>query len=93
MNILIGIRRSLSDISDIAVKQLSDYEFRKKLASEIDWLVTSSDKKQTVQKFKFRDYAPLVFYKLRLLHGITEESYMKSLGPNQLINSIMSNDR
>lgn len=35
----------------------------------------------------------MVFYKLRQFHGITEENYMKSLGPNQLINSIMSNDK
>jgi len=34
----------------------------------------------------------MVFYKLRNLHGISEEAYIKSLGPNQLINSIMSND-
>lgn len=35
----------------------------------------------------------MVFYKLRQFHGIPEENYMKSLGPNQLINSIMSNDK
>jgi len=35
-----------------------------------------------VLKFKFIDYAPMVFYKLRNLHGISEESYVKSLGPN-----------
>lgn len=34
-----------------------------------------------------------MFYKLRNLFGISEESYIKSLGPNQLINSIMSNDK
>lgn len=94
LNILIGIRRSLSDISEISVKQLDDYQFRKKLSSEIDWVYTKSDpnQKQSVLKFKFIDYAPMVFYKLRNLHGISEESYVKSLGPNQLINSIMSND-
>lgn len=35
----------------------------------------------------------MVFYKLRHLNGITEEDYLKSFSPNQLINSIMSNDK
>lgn len=84
LNILIGIRRSLSDISEISVKNLDDYQYRKKLSSEIDWIYTTSTpgQKQSVLKFKFIDYAPLVFYKLRNLHGISEESYIKSLGPN-----------
>lgn len=94
LNILIGIRRSLSDISDISVKKLDDYQYKKKLSSEIDWIYTeTTPKKKSVLKFKFIDYAPLVFYKLRNLHGISEERYIKSLGPNQLINSIMSNDK
>jgi hypothetical protein len=38
LNILIGIRRSLSNISEIAIKKLDDYQFRKKLSSEIDWV-------------------------------------------------------
>lgn len=93
MNILIGIRRSLSDISEISVKKLDDYQYRKKLSSEIDWIyTTTTPAKKSVLKFKFIDYAPLVFYKLRNFHGISEERYIKSLGPNQLINSIMSND-
>ena len=83
LNILIGIRRSLSDISEISIKQLDDYQFRKKLSSEIDWIyTTNTPAKKSVLKFKFIDYAPLVFYKLRNLHGISEESYIKSLGPN-----------
>jgi 1-phosphatidylinositol-4-phosphate 5-kinase len=94
LNILIGIRKTLSDISDIGSKKLDDYQFRKKLSSEIDWVYTTSTpgQKQSVLKFKFINYAPLVFYKLRNMNGISEDSYLKSLGPNQLINSIMSND-
>jgi hypothetical protein len=42
MNILIGIRRTLSDISEISIKQLDDYQFRKKLSSEIDWVYATT---------------------------------------------------
>jgi hypothetical protein len=37
----------------------------------------------------FTDYAPYVFHKLRLMRGITDESYLLSLGPVQLLGSLV----
>ena len=36
--------------------------------------------------FKFTDYAPFVFQRIRMRRNISEEEYMKSLGPEQILN-------
>ena len=43
--------------------------------------MSSTDSKRQLSSFKFDDYAPLVFQKMRERFKISEEEYMKSLGP------------
>jgi len=38
VNILIGIRKSLSNITNIPGKELSDHEYHKRLSSQNDWM-------------------------------------------------------
>ena len=45
-----------------------------------------------MNSFKFYDYAPMVFQKIRERFRITEEEYMKSLGPEQILNSFLTNN-
>ena len=91
INILIGIRRRLTNLVEIPGKRLDNYEFQKRLSQENEW-VSGSAKKQTVSKFKFYDYAPLVFQRIRHFVGISEDDYMKSLGPEQILNSFWTNN-
>lgn len=42
VNILIGIRRSLSNLVDIPGKKLDDYQFVKQLSTENDWLASEN---------------------------------------------------
>lgn len=42
--------------------------------------------------YKFHEYAPLAFQKIRNLNGIEEDSYLKSMGPEQIVNSLWTND-
>ena len=79
INILIGIRRSLSHLVEIQGIELGKHEFSKRLGHENDWI--SGQSKSKVSKFKFYDYAPLVFQRIRQKNGINEEDYMKSMGP------------
>ena len=65
LNILIGIRRSLSTIVRLPGEELSDWQFEKKMSSESDWIDQGGANSKTVRKFKFTDYAPMVFAKLR----------------------------
>ena len=40
----------------------------------------------------FYDYAPYIFYEVRRLYGISNESYLKSLGVENLLFSIVKGD-
>jgi 1-phosphatidylinositol-4-phosphate 5-kinase len=80
---LIGIKKSLSCSLDIPGTELIPWEFEKVLCNESEWI--SSNDEQMNMVFKFYDYAPKVFQRLRKLKGITEEDYMKSLGPEQIL--------
>lgn len=91
MNILIGIRRSLSNLVEIPGKRIDDYEYSKRLSQENEW-VSGTGHKNVVKSFKFYDYAPLVFQRLRKQSGIEELDYMKSLGPEQILNSFWTNN-
>ena len=57
------------------------------LSTENDWYSQEAGGGKNIAKFKFYDYAPLVFQRIRQKAGIVEEEYLKSLGPEQIINS------
>ncbi len=61
MNILIGIRRSISNLTDIPGKAIDDHEYIKQHVQENDWVSGQDLKANAVSSFKFYDYAPLVF--------------------------------
>lgn len=92
LNILIGIRRSISNLYEIPGIQLDMWQFEKKLCTENEWVQNTSQKNARISKFKFYDYAPLVFQRLRSRDGIKEDFYMKSLGPEQIISSFWTNN-
>ena len=45
--------------------------------------------KETYKIFKFYDYAPHVFLQIRNMYGITRESYIQSIGTQQMLRSLM----
>ena len=59
MNVLIGIKRSLSNLVEIPQLGLSEWQFERKLMTESDWM--SSNAYLQNATFRFYDYAPLVF--------------------------------
>lgn len=90
LNILIGIRRCLGNLSDgLPNTRLDNWQFQKVLCMESDWM-SSSARKPTL--FRFYDYAPVVFQKIRSLSGIKEDDYARSIGPEQIINSLWTNN-
>ena len=77
LNLLIGIRRSLNNYSQLKPGQrLTDWQFQKQCSWKNDWISQSdtSSGKQTskMTQFKFIDYAPEVFSEIRKFFGITE---------------------
>ena len=78
INILIGIRRTVATLAEAPGTELEERHFRKKISTENDWVSANHKDEKTV---RFIDYAPLVFSRLRQRNCISEEDYMKSLGP------------
>ena len=52
----------------------------------------NSNERQNVAEFKFYDYAPLVFHRIRQLSGITEDQYRKSLGAESILSCFFNNN-
>jgi hypothetical protein len=54
-----------------------------------EFLLTNKLKKPNSEYFKFCDFAPLVFEKLRFGYGITNDSYHRSTGPENFIGKLV----
>jgi 1-phosphatidylinositol-4-phosphate 5-kinase len=52
-------------------------------------MLTNKLKKPACEFFKFSDFAPLVFEKLRFNFGITNEDYQRSTGPENFIGKMV----
>ena len=85
LNILVGIRRALSSVVRLPGQELTEYQYRKKMSTESDWIdQTKLESKARVRSFKFTDYAPMVFAKQ------TEVSFAKGSASARMITSTVS---
>ena len=50
---------------------------------------SETDKQGNFKICKFFDYAPHVFNEIRNLFGISKESYLRSVGPENLISNLL----
>ena len=59
---MIGIKKSIANLVDIPFMELGERQFRIKFKSENQW-ISNLDMKSNgnIKRFKFHDYAPLVF--------------------------------
>lgn len=80
LNVLLGVRRGLGDLSssNLIPKVLDYHQFQKWLCMETDWTTSKAQQRST---YKFYEYAPMAFQKIRSLSGIDEEDYIMSMGP------------
>jgi len=62
------------------------------MITESDWIDQSQHSRARVKSFKFTDYASMVFAKLRERFRISEDDYLSSLGPEQIIKSFLTNN-
>ena len=91
LNIMIGIKKSLSNLIELPFTNLSDREFKIRFRVENQW-IANLDKQNMIKDFKFYDYAPYVFQRIRRLSNISEEEYMNSLGPDSILNCFWTNN-
>ncbi|EGR32427.1 phosphatidylinositol-4-phosphate 5-kinase family protein, putative, partial [Ichthyophthirius multifiliis] len=90
---MIGIRMSVkSAASNISDNVLYNRDFKVKYFFELLPKKIGQDKQQIYKVCKFQDYAPNVFQKIRALYNITDDEYLKSIGPDQLFSSLVKGD-
>ena len=61
----------------------------KEMFSEIWKTTIPGNRKGKVTDIDFKDYAPLVFRRIRSLFGISDRDYMLSLGPEQILGELL----
>ena len=100
INIMIGIKSAVSKIGAIPIKNLDlkiSYLFpvdNLGVYEEMNRFIYEQNNYDGIIKCKFYDYAPKIFYNLRTLYGITNDDYLKSLGPeNFLCNLIITKNK
>ena len=100
INIMIGIKSALSKIGTIPIKNLDlkiSYLFpvdNLGVYEEMNRFIYEQNNYDGIIKCKFYDYAPKIFYNMRTLYGITNDDYLKSLGPeNFLCNLIITKNK
>ncbi|KAL4446054.1 hypothetical protein ABPG74_011046 [Tetrahymena malaccensis] len=93
VNMMMGIQMSVqSAASNIILNEnnqmpdLQNRDFKVKYLFELLPRKDNLEKEWSYKVCKFQDYAPNVFQRIRMLYNITDEQYLKSLGPNQLFN-------
>ena len=100
INIMIGIKSAVSKIGEIPIKTLDlkiPYLFpvdNMGVYEEMNRFMYEQNNYDGVIKCKFYDFAPKIFYNLRSLYNISNDDYLKSLGPeNFLCNLIITKNK
>ena len=100
INIMIGIKSAVSKIGSIPIRNLDlkiSYLFpvdNLGVYEEMNRFMYEQNNYDGIVKCKFYDYAPKIFYNLRTLYGISNDDYLKSLGPeNFLCNLIITKNK
>ncbi|CDW73973.1 phosphatidylinositol-4-phosphate 5-kinase family protein [Stylonychia lemnae] len=93
LNIMIGIKKAISNLIEIPFMELGDKQFLTRQRLENQWISNvHSQNDQKIKDFVFFDYAPLVFQRIRRLSEISEEDYLYSLGPDSILNCFWNNN-
>ena len=88
---MIGIKKSISNLMEIPFTELGKREFNMRYRVENQW-IANMDKASNIKDFKFYDYAPYVFQRIRRLSEVSEEDYLGSLGPDKILNCFWTNN-
>ncbi|KAF4680354.1 hypothetical protein FOZ60_013669 [Perkinsus olseni] len=92
LNMMIGLRISVGRLSQEVDRPVLDADFlMKDKFSIVPRIANIFDSKVSdkVTITRFIDYAPYVFKSLRRLSGITDEEYLRSVGPEQLLGNML----
>lgn len=90
LNMMVGIRLAAGRANNEPKRKIEPYDFiMKEKFSILPRAVNILANKDQLRAVRFIDYAPLVFRKLRELFGVSAESYLRSVGPEQLLGNMV----
>ena len=87
VNMMLGIQMAIKSAVESA-ENLSKKDFHIKYIFELVPKRTS-EMKGAYKICKFFDYAPNIFLEIRRLFGINNEDYLKSIGPESMLNGLI----
>ena len=87
LNMMVGIRASVHKKYRWDHGGIEDQDFKIKL--ELDLIDKRGDQFDITKASKFYDYCPRVFEAIRNKFGISNEAYLRSVGPEQLLGDIL----
>jgi Ca2+-binding EF-hand superfamily protein len=88
LNMMLGIQMAVRSVIDNHNDQLTSKDFKLKYYFELVPRRTHDDK-NAFKICKFFDYAPSVFCEIRKLYGIKNEEYLRSIGPETMLNNLI----
>ena len=86
---MLGIKRSIDCIFHSPFSQIRKSDYKAQYKYKNEWYSANED---SANYFIFIDYAPKVFEDIRIKDGVSNESYIEALGPNNIYNYIWTND-
>ncbi|KAM3132411.1 hypothetical protein pb186bvf_015511 [Paramecium bursaria] len=87
LNIMIGLRKAILRIQpEFFIQSSLKDEFQSYQKFTVIESMTNLDDKKSYQ---FKDYAPQIFMKIRQLYCITNQMYMRSIGPEFMIGNLL----
>ncbi|CAK85945.1 unnamed protein product (macronuclear) [Paramecium tetraurelia] len=91
LNMMIGIQMAVSSINVADDYEVGPKDFKLKYYFELLPRRAQGDK-SSFKVCQFFDYAPRVFNSIRTIYGIDNHQYLKSIGPESILQSLIKGD-
>ena len=88
VNLMMGIKHSVSRVGTAGTNIFYPIE-NEEIYGEVNRFKYEQNNFDKVIECKFYDFAPKIFYNLRIMYGISNEDYLKSLGPENFLGNLI----
>lgn len=89
LHMIFGVSKSVRNCITEEVFDLVEEDFTRKYLYELTTHRTQTTMELT---YLFYDFSPRVFHQIRTMYGITSNDYLKSIGPENIIGSMIMGD-
>ena len=87
LHMIFGVRKSVRNCVYEEAFQIVEEDFDRKYCYD---LVQQKTEKSINTAYQFFDFSPRVFHQIRMLYGISSNDYLKSIGPENIIGSMIT---